>query len=942
MAKNRKFLLLLFFISAFLGASGFVYAAEISYPPIFGLNINDTSTFPEYARYFFSIGIFLSATLSAIVIIFGGIYYLVSFGSGKFTGEGKDWVKAGILGLFLILGAYLIVYTINPDLAIFRLNGLTPVIVANPIPEMLNPNTPRVYYSEIPIGILTENTLARTMDCYDFDYNGDPISAPEGGPTLRDHDRADCIAKLIEAAAVKAKLIKDLSDEITKLMELCKCENSDEKGKPICEQTCDTQNQCDRNNDYSGKCETNEDSAKKSGDPCSGNCSKQSCKFSKETMANSCCPADSGIKDPNNPKKNLSVKDLIEHGPIKLGAPAGCAGTDNKQYRGLDEFRTQLSNISSIVEANGVIDEDKWKNLKLIEQLMYFKEKIDEIKSKIKSDSDQLSKAKGELGKCYYAISSIDFLKIYEQTRPEEKIILKNKTYSDATTGNPVDISRYCNGFSYGNSNCFNSCQNLCPGDPQKDLSCYKNCEQCQADDFNCLAKQKICMEKCYNQRECVKKDNFGNFSGCIAYCRGQCSNSCAKKFPGCSADIAKCAQQCGADSECLVENEGVCIFNPPGLRYCAGLIDNAYYLKDCINSSYLCKNGSNQHAGYPECLWPPFSTGKNYSGSYIFQHPGTQICQNPYAPFEPEASAPCIDIYPETSKCPASSNCPACPCETVNETAISETNVVVGQCNEFSYNDDPLTFYCEQNWWNNTAEKKPVPIGNERFCSEENEIPVGRTVDGAETWAKALMKQLEDIAKNISDMADYVKKIGNENPQSYCRCDSVCENGKPCSTDCQYVNAKVMESGKEVEKCVCGFKPCAGISCQKMINLLKGGKTDSCPVEKDGIGKYYDKIKKGTKDFNDFIVLQSRSDILKEVTYSRTKTNECSLVKNANNEQAKLLSCKRAEDEIIPPIGRAETIINGKIIKAHCYGQNLKNLGVPNLSDNWFCCEKR
>ena len=939
MAKNRKFLLLLFFISAFLSASGFCFASELQYPPVFGLSLNDTSTFPEYARYFFSIGIFLSATLSAIVIIFGGIYYLVSFGRSQYTGEGKDWIKAGILGLFLILGAYLIVYTINPDLAIFRLNGLTPVIVANPIPEMLNPNTPRVYYSEIPIGVLTENTLARTMDCYDFDYNGDPISAPleaEGsgtiaGPTFRDHDRADCIAKLAEAAEAKAKLIKNLSDKITSLMEQCRCENSDEEGKPICDQTCEKENPCDRNNDYSGKCETSEDSAKKAGDPCSGNCSKQSCKFSEETESNSCCPADS--------------KDLIEHGPIKLNLSEECGG-EQKEYKGLDEFRTQLSNISSIVErqvqANGktitVIDEDKWKNLKLIEQLMYFKEKINDLKSKIKSDSDQLSNAKGELGRCLYAMSSIDFLKIYEQTRPEEKIILKNKTYSDATTGSVVDISKYCNGFSYGNSSCFNSCQSLCPGNPQKDQVCYKGCEQCNPDDSACLARQKTCMEKCYNQRECVKKDNFGNFEGCIAYCRGQCSNNCANKFSSCSTDITKCQQQCEGDSQCLVENEGKCIFNPPGLRYCAGSIDNEYYLKDCINSSYLCKNGSNQYAGYPECLWPPFSTGENYSASYIFQHPETQICQNPYAPFEPEADTPCIDIYPETSKCPASSNCPECPCGTAN----SENNVVVGQCSEFSYNDDPLTFYCEQNWWDNTAEKKLTPIGNERFCSKENEIPIGRAVDATEAWADGLIKQLEDVAKNISDMADYVKKIGDENPQSYCKCDSVCENGKPCFTDCQYANAKVMESGNEVENCICGFKPCAGISCQKMINLLKGGKTDNCPVEKDGIGKYYDKIKKGVKDFNDFIILQNRSDILKELTYSRTKTNECSLVKNANSEQAKILSCKRAEDEIIPPIGRAKTIINGKVIKAHCYGQNLENYGAPNLADNWFCCEKR
>lgn len=910
MAKNRKFFLLLFFISAFLSASGFVYASEIQYPNVFGLSLNDTSTFPEYARYFFSIGIFISATLSVLVIIFGGIYYLVSFGRSQYTGEGKDWIKAGILGLFLILGAYLIVYTINPDLAIFRLNGLTPVIIANPIPNAPDPNIPKVLYSEIPIGILTENTLARTMDCYDFDYNGDPILSVEGGPTLTNHDRADCIAKLVEGASAKAKLIKNLSDEITNLMNQCKCDATKD-GKPICKETCDStsENACAP------------PTAEK--ECTSGECKNAACKFA-DTGAATCCPTDP-----------VDVKNQIEHGPIKLSSETACE-EEQKEYKGLDEFRTQLSNISSIVETNGVIDQNKWKNLKLIEQLMYFREKINDLKSKIKNDSDELSRAKGELGKCYYAMSSIDFLKMYEQTQPEEKIILKNKTYSDATTGSWIDISKYCNGFSYGNSTCFNSCQNLCPGDPQKDLSCYKNCP---LDDS-------ACMEKCYSQRECIKKNNFGNFEGCISYCRGLCSDSCENKISSCSEnELEKCKQKCEGDSKCLVENSGVCIFNPPGLKYCADSINNAYYLKDCINSSYLCKNGSNQYAGYPECLQYPFSISKNYSGSYIFQHPGTQICQNPYAPFEEGGSTQCLDIYPETSKCPASSNCPDCPCGTSGQAPAETNNVVVGQCSEFAYNDDPLTFYCEQDWWNNPKEKKPAPIGNERFCSEENEIPIGITVDNTEAWVKTLIKQLEDIAKNIDEMTDYVKKIGNEDPQSYCKCDSVCENGKPCSTNCIYIEATTTEDEEGNEVAVpakCGLQPCQGISCQKMINLLKGGKTDNCPVEKDGIGKYYDKIKKGVKDFNDFVILQSRSDILKELTYSRTKTNECSLIKNANNEEAKILSCKRAEDEIIPPIGTSQTIINEKIIKAHCYGQNLKNLGVPNLSDNWYCCEKR
>jgi len=1246
MKKNRKIFLLLFFVSAFLFTSRFAFAIEASYPPVWGLTLNDTSTFPEYARYFFSLLVSIAGTLSALIIIYGGANYLISFGRGKFTENGKDWIKAGLLGLLLTVGSYLVVYTINPDLAIFRLDGLKPVIFNGPIPDSQNPNAPRVTYNEIPLGLLTENTIARTMDCYDFDLNGDPIleqvKTDNGGtalgPSLRDHDRADCIAKLIDAATKKAKVIKDLSDEISKLMQLCKCETAiDNKGQKVCDQSCDIEKPCD---DYSGSCPAGKDASGNiinEKDLCSGSCKKAACKFFSKTTANNCCPTDSGVKDPSNPKKNLAVKDLIEHGPIEIGAnktknliffttyahldkisvsmgqnikkgdalgevgKVGATGTgayphihfgvgltdpkgadsisfdiysvvktststkkgENKRasgvpgpvsvpstytqtdlntilsligapvskgycewtevlgsylhsgyaywaqdwkcpkdditdsaqvlamaggsdikstvvtvnpavgnvvikheisaqsqcnsptgkYRGLDEFRNLKTNIANIVETKQiklggktikVIDPAKWSQLKLSEQLTYFQEKIDDIKEKIKKDADNLNSAKNELNRCYFSMPYIDFMKVYEQTDPKNTVILKNKTYSDETTGDKVDISKYCNGFSYGNSTCFNVCQNLCPGDPKTDLACYKNAPKCDPKDFenetaysNCLAQQQAKITECYNQRKCLDNSNYGNFLGCISFCRGKCVEDCAKGFMSCSPDFAKCRQKCGEDSQCLLENESKCIINAPALRGCVEANNNPYYLKNCIDNSYLCKNGSNQYAGYPECLKPSYSTGKQYSGSFIFEHWDYQKCPSPYAPFETDAKASCVEIYPETEKCPAASNCPSCPCGVVNETietpsdtnpgtgpcpggaqmktcpdgtkscscptansapknvlgsiwgdiAISETcqttdpgkpgycsggricvkgvctygssdggggsggtsqkisasTVVIGQCSEFSYNDDPLTFYCEQNWWKSPEGNNEKPIGSERFCSKASEIPIGRAVDSTRAWAQSLIKQLEDVSKNIKEMVDYVKKIGNENPQSYCRCDSVCQGGRPCSTNCIYAETKSKDKeGVETAKCSCSFQPCQGVSCQKMINYLDGGKTDNCPAEQDGVSPYYDKINKASKSLYAFLIAEDRSDILKELTYSRTKTSKCSLIKNANGEEAKLLNCKRAEDEIIPPIGTGEVIVDGKVIKAHCYGQNLESLGIKDKTDNWFCCEKR
>ncbi|HDH31737.1 MAG TPA: hypothetical protein ENH26_03115 [Candidatus Wolfebacteria bacterium] len=50
------------------------------------------------------------------VIVYGGILYTVSAGNASKQQDAKAWFTGAIWGLALLLGAYLILYTINPDL----------------------------------------------------------------------------------------------------------------------------------------------------------------------------------------------------------------------------------------------------------------------------------------------------------------------------------------------------------------------------------------------------------------------------------------------------------------------------------------------------------------------------------------------------------------------------------------------------------------------------------------------------------------------------------------------------------------------------------------------------------------------------------------------------------------------------------------------------------
>ncbi|MBI1866541.1 MAG: hypothetical protein HY005_02270 [Candidatus Staskawiczbacteria bacterium] len=984
-----------------------VSALEVTYPTVLGFSITENSSFIEYARYFFNIGMAIAGTLAVMAIIFGGVYYLISFNRGKFTNEGKQWIKAGILGLLLLVSSYLIAYTINPDLVYFRLEKLFPVgflgLPGNSIP----PGSPITNYEEIPLGTLTENLLSRTMDCYDYDNNGDPIEQKIttddnkviNGPTLLNHDRADCFLKLTEAAEKKSKLIKKLSDEIIKLMESCTC-----AGK--CDNTCDANSP--------GACGT------PVGEQClTGSCVGAACKPF-EGKSNDCCPADSGIKNPKT-NKNFTVKEIIEHGPIKIG---------DKEFKGLDEFRTQLVNISNFVEIrpgpkkdekeitvinNGdcqicnnscfqcdpkdqncltqckntnnacqnnrkiCLENSKWDNLKLIEQLMYFQEKMGQIKTSVEQDHNQLNSARTKIANCYNVKSSVDLLGILEETKKDEKIILSTKPFRDSITNQVIDSSKYCEGFNYANSNSYSKCQNICP-ETMENKTCYNSCQKCDEKDPQkqaaCLKNQTQCVKNCYDNRKCPSTANppFATFKDCMQKLDQSCLGMCNVKYSGSQTDIEKCQEKCEKDSKCLLDNEEICTVDFPQLKSCSDEYKDLDNLKNCVNNSSLCEYGSDEYSGYPDCI----KTQGQYSSSFLYKNPNNQKCKNPYETYTTGVNIrqTCLDLYPETAKCPTSSKCPKCPCGIIDETidynsgesgggggggggekcppgscrgadgicspgncgggsivpfksnsgnsttTILEYQVITGTCNEFTYIGDPLTFYCRTAW-----EPEGYISGKWLYDSKTDEIPVGQTVDDTKKWANKFTENISDFTKTTAEMIQYIKNIGQE--QKYCQCDSTCENGRPCSTSCQYVPpAEDPNDPSRNIPAYCAVAPCDGISCQKIINLLRGGSTQNCPVNKDGVFYYYDKIYKGSKTFYEFITVDERTDVLKELSYSRKKMNECSQqAVKLGKDTVQTFNCTNAYRGV-------------SALQKRCYGIYDGQVKTPSedKTDNWFC----
>ncbi|MBU4367537.1 hypothetical protein KKC49_01550 [Patescibacteria group bacterium] len=915
-------LFLSFLLNIILGPN-LVLAIEVELP---GLGQNPS--LPQYVSYIFNFVMQMAGTLAVMVIMFGGIHYLVSFGMGKITSEGKEWIKAGILGLLILLSSWLIMYTINPDLIKLKMTPL-----GFPIPTINIPTVtpekivPIAVYYEIPIGTLTETLLTRTMDCYDFDFRGDPIdgNATTAGwePTLMGHDRVDCILKLSEAFEKKSKIFSDLSEEIAKLMENCSCRNI-ENCDLNCS-TCQAKQSCGPN--LNGLIGTNI--------PCKGDCVRASCKGEKE-----CCLPE--------------VKEKIEHGPIPI---KDCEDGPGKNYKGLDEYRTDKTTILPTMEEEidlndkkvKVIKKEEWEKAKLIEQLMYLKEKLSKLKEEFKLDLNNLKNAETKLTKCYLSKSYFDFLKIKEKSDKNNIKIEIQKPFKDPSTEKSVDISEYCKGFGWSDTSRFNTCQKICS--PGINLTSFQGLKGC-GDNIDCIKT---------NYYKCGNNDfGFKSFQDCLITLGNQCKELCQKKYQNCPDFLEECENLCLEDSKFLFEQES-CYVNFQVLGSCAKTYSVFEDFKRCVESS-MCIYCTDQYAGYPDCLKKPVQKSEPYSSLYLYQNPTRHkdyLSAFFATIFKKDILPP---LYPESAKCPFFSKCPQCPCKNAECTKLEEKCLFCGaECMDFSYNDDPLTFYCSTDWWEEAygrkleeillqeKEIKTTILAETKVCPKEREIPVGQTVDEAEAWAEELMKNIKDFTEKTENIIQYIKGIGEE--KNYCKCDSKCSDSEnPCDGDCIFWQEEVPvydEDGNQTgTKLVCGCnpQPCSGNPCLKMINLLRGKKADEkCPegTEYKGVKWYYEEIQKALEKLKKSLE-QNRPEILKRLIYSRKKANECSTISTVFQKETMLISCTMMKDYNIDPISTWETILAGKVFKSYCYGNLVGKILGTELMDNWQCCKKR
>lgn len=116
---RRKVLILILLIVALGSAAGSAAAAYKMFNQIPGVS-QAVSTPGEYVAAVYRFGLMAVGLVAMGVVVFAGIEYTVSAGNASRQEDALDRIKHAIFGILLLLGAYIILYTIDPRLTAIK------------------------------------------------------------------------------------------------------------------------------------------------------------------------------------------------------------------------------------------------------------------------------------------------------------------------------------------------------------------------------------------------------------------------------------------------------------------------------------------------------------------------------------------------------------------------------------------------------------------------------------------------------------------------------------------------------------------------------------------------------------------------------------------------------------------------------------------------------
>jgi hypothetical protein len=122
----KKSVIIITFCAVALMSVSATSAATITISPYLpGSLSNVGSAGPgAFVKNFYQYALFVSGILAFGAIVYGGILYAMARGNPSGETEARAWIWSALLGLLLLAGAYLILYTVNPNLVNLKLPTL--------------------------------------------------------------------------------------------------------------------------------------------------------------------------------------------------------------------------------------------------------------------------------------------------------------------------------------------------------------------------------------------------------------------------------------------------------------------------------------------------------------------------------------------------------------------------------------------------------------------------------------------------------------------------------------------------------------------------------------------------------------------------------------------------------------------------------------------------
>lgn len=129
MKNIKKLFLLLIFI--FLTQANNCLALEIlpkDYPVLpFTKPITEFSSLPDYVVYFFALGIIIAGFVAVVSLAIAGIQFILSAENPEMRNGAISRMKGIFLGIVLLVGSYMLIGKINPELQTIKMQPLNPL-----------------------------------------------------------------------------------------------------------------------------------------------------------------------------------------------------------------------------------------------------------------------------------------------------------------------------------------------------------------------------------------------------------------------------------------------------------------------------------------------------------------------------------------------------------------------------------------------------------------------------------------------------------------------------------------------------------------------------------------------------------------------------------------------------------------------------------------------